>query len=332
MEVEETFKSLVVATTSANGGNWETGFNCPSIMLSLGAGKLVDQGPALIQGAKLAENSTDNFNGLVLQFEKPIATNSLIAQISTIISGNKIYIPWRILESNFVFVNPWFDNKYVKGAIKTDSGVAYNIKINFPYAMVGTWISDDKGNAIRARINTRATNNHASIRMHREYIKRQYPAYINAKRDEINLAKGQGLIDGKIVDLKAQIEVINTKNLAIKNELVGLNINYNREYVNGKAADRQVAKVDNDISENNASVKAMSDSIKILSASKLDPSVQQAAATKKAGEHAASVEIEYATLIRNAEAKMSSINSSKAAWLGEKKMEYKTKLKAFFPQ
>ena len=109
-EVEATFKSLVKATVTASGGDWEKGYNCPSIFLAQGAGKQVDQGPAHIEGIKFIENKGDNLLGLVLNFEKPIAANSLMAQISKKLAGNKIYIPWRFFNNNFIFENPLFLN------------------------------------------------------------------------------------------------------------------------------------------------------------------------------------------------------------------------------
>ena len=331
-EVEATFKSFVTATVTETGGNWDKGFNCPSIFVSQGEGKEVDQGPAHIQGVKLIEDKVLNRNGLILNFVKPIAPNSLMAQISQKISGNMIYIPWRFLEPNFVFEDPLFDNKNISGNLKTDSDVNYHLKINFPYAYLTTYLEADKGNKIRGHINYIAQNNRATIRSAREAIKRSYPEYRNAKSDAENLTKGQALIDGKLVSNMAEIEVIKKNNGLFTREIAEIDIQHSKEYAALQAANAQVVKINHLIRETNANVKAMSDSIITLNKSKSDPKVQMSKAKNEEKENARKVEIEYTKLLQNTPEKAAEINGSKAAWMGIRTSEYKLKLDSFVPK
>ena len=330
-EFEATMKNLNQATVTASGGNWENGFNCPSIMLSQGEGKEVNQGAAHIQGIKMMEWKGQNVNGLVLNFEKPIAPNSFMSQISKKIAGNQIYIPWRFVENNYIFDNPYFNNKNISGDIKNDAGASFHMKINFPYALLTTYVEDDKGNKIRARVNQLSTYFQSRINETKEFINMKYPEYARAKKDAEQLAKGAALIDGKVKILTAEQDDIKKNNGLAVRALVGMRITYNKEYVASQAANAQIAKIDNQISETNAMIKAMSDSISNLGKSKSEPQVQISAAKKEAAEGAKKADAEYNVLLKNTPGRTAEINASRAAWT-QSRIVYRQKLNSFVPK
>ena len=105
--LEAMLKTYSEAQTTADGGSWEKGFNCPYIYLNLSGEVEKDQGAAKIEGKLFLDGKlNENQLGLVLTFAKPLAKDSVVPQVAKQISGNKYYIPWRYVQSNFEYKNP----------------------------------------------------------------------------------------------------------------------------------------------------------------------------------------------------------------------------------
>jgi len=330
-EVDATFKSLVKAQVTANGGDWTKGFNCPEILLSTKGGKDVNQGEAHIEGIQFLENKGDNLLGLVLTFKKPVAPNSLMSQVSKVIAGNKIYIPWRFLLHNFSYTNPFFNNKFIKGDLVNDQRVPFQLTIKFPYAYTTSYINDEQGNAIRKRMNSKSHEIHGNIRSAKEYIDRRFPAYKNANNDINNIKNGQKKIDEQILKNQGEIENIKKNNAAKEIELKKLTIEFNKAYIEAQANGLQIHKLNNEITETNAAVKAMSDSVTALNKSKNDPKIETDNANKAVQTIGKKADAHYNNLLKVANEKSASINASRAGFMATRTPDFKSNLATFVP-
>ena len=146
---------------------------------------------------------------------------------------------------------------------------------------------------------------------------------LNAKNDEANITKGQKLIDVNIQKNQANIDVIKKNNDLIAREIGPMVAQYNKEYIASIAAKGKNIKIDNEITETNAAIKALSDSIATLNKSKDDPKMQTSLAKKKEAENAGKAELEYNLLLVFAPERAKEINASRAAFMAGRTPEYK---------
>ena len=330
---ESLLQNYVTAEISTtDGGNWATGFDCPSVYLSLNGGGHVNQGAARIQGAKLIDDKNpDNKNGLLLEFTKPIPNSLQMKQVAVKISGNKFYIPWRYFKPDFKFTNPFLNNKYIQGDLVTDAKTPFNLKINFPYALFTTYVSDDNGNQIRERINKKATETRRSIHIAKEILNVSYPAFKSSRTDIMKISLGAKVIDEQIMTLKANINDLIKNNDIKKKTVATLSQKHSKQYIEAELVKNQIAKINQQIIQGNADIKALADSVSTLLKSKENPKPQldkekktQDAALKKAEE-------KYNLLKIAAPERMKEIIESKNAFASLKANIYQKNLDSFKP-
>jgi hypothetical protein len=283
---EVTSKSLLesysAAETTGDAGTWEGGFNCPKIYLSTNAAGDIDQGPAKIQGKNFVDaNNSENRDGLVLEFVNSFAPTLEFTNVATLISGKKYYIPWRNIIPEFSFTNPTLSNKYVRGHIRTDKDISYQLTIYFPFAYMSTPVSDDNGNAITKRINEKANQVRDTIKVSKEVINMTFPEYKTAKENILRINVGAQNLNKEIDKVQKNIKTVALENQARKKTLEMLTKQYAVDSIKVEALKNQIDKNNDEIIQSNSGIKAMTDSIDTLTKSKDDPKAQLTRATKK---------------------------------------------------
>jgi len=279
--LEAMLKSYSTSETTAEGGNWKIGFECPKILLAPSGQEYKDQGPAHIQGEKFLDNTiTENQNGLVLTFKAPFGIGSLMPSVSKQISGNKHYIPWRNVDPVFTFIDPFLDSKYIQGKVVTDAGQSYNFRIVLPFKYIGSYITDEEGNKIRKRINEKAEQIRDIIRVNKEHIYILYPQYRIQKENVLKIMAGAAKIDAEVKSIQSKITKQMAENDAKKKSRDKLAQDAQKQNIAVQAIKEKIDKVKEEIHQGNASIKALSNSIVSLKESKKNPQAEIAKADK----------------------------------------------------
>jgi hypothetical protein len=318
--------------STTDGGNWATGFDCPSIYLSLNGKAHVNQGAARIQGAKLLDDTNlENKNGLLLEFKTPISNSLQFKQVAIKLSGNKYYIPWRYFKPEFTFTNPTLDNKYLQGDLVTDAKTPFNLKIIFPYALFTTYVSDDNGNKIRARINKKAMETRRAIHIAKEILNVTYPAFKSSKSDIAKINLGNKAIDDQIMTLKANINDAIKNNDIKKKTIELLTQKHSKQYIAAELLKNQITKINQEIIQGNSDIKALAGSITTLRASRDNPTPQLDKEKKTQNASLKLAEEKYNLLKIAAPERMIQIIASKNGFTNLKKSIYQKNMDSFKP-
>lgn len=336
VSTQEFLQSLIKAELSPNsGGDWVNGFACPSIMIRDNkSGRFVNQGKAVIQGKSFVEGAGANAYGLVLDFGQQLNQKSYIAQVSVSLQGStRIYIPWRYFnQRDFKFINPYFNNKYIEGTITNDLGNSYTLKINFPYGLIKTYISDIEGRKIKNRINRTGQFISQKIVDAKGEVRRLFPIYKVTYETIEHIKKGQQAINARISTSQAQMDVIKRKNEEAQREIDNLSVQHSKLYATFKDAKAQLDKLQKDIAEANVSMKSYSDAITTLENSKNDPQMQASAVAKEKKKSLDAANKEYSKLMAYASDRMNTITKSKVAFVTGNTAQYKMNMEAFVPK
>lgn len=330
-------KSLLQAysmvKTKWNGsGSFKLGLGCPGILLGQNGQQLSNQGAALMQGAKLFDVK-DEFNnrGLVLDFYKPLAQNSVFSKVSINISSNKYYIPWRYFYGVFTYENPTLSFKNIKGILINDAGDEFKLQINLPYKYFGYYINDEDAIKIKDRINSQGRHFISELRAAKDEINNIYPKYDAQKENEIQILQGAAKINVRIGLLKKQItfkQKENEKRLASEKNLKR-DLNAMKEQLN--ILEKKLNAKKSQIVEGNSEISSLATSIEDLNKSKTNPQDKIQKATRMHNQVEQDARKLFGTLITYAISRQNDVKAAHSFWLKYNEKEFNKNLDKIFP-
>jgi len=283
---------------------------------------------------KLLENTGDNKNGFVIEFENQPDKSSLIYKIATQInSSKKFFIPWRFFESDIDYNNPYFSYKTLFGSLFSDDKKIFNYTIKLPYAYLTYYISDKEGYAIKDLIIKISKENRDNIKKAKNTLEKKSNIYFNAINVVKDLEKAKNDANKIKETLKKNEDELkmesslNLKLLKEKKELqkkvFGLRISHhfaNNEY------DKLVSELNN----NNKQIVLLHQWIEKVKNSK-DSTKFLEDENKKANDALQNAQGEFIILRTNAEERKKEIDDSEKGLKNEDKISYQSNLDKISP-
>ena len=325
-------KTYSEAETTADGGSWVAGYNCPYIYLNVSGESEKDQGAAKIQGIVFFdEKLQENRDGLVLNFEKPLSQSTIFPQVAKQISGNKYFIPWRFVRNDFEYTNPILAHKNIKGKLQNDQGRFFDLKILLPYKYFGSYIDDSEGNKLRERINTKGSAVRGAIKVAKESINVLYPAYKIQKENILKIMNGSALIDKEVDALKKKIAKSMNENLMRIKTRNMLSIDATKINIGLMKLKSKFDMINAKRNDGNANIKAILTSNEALKNGKKNPQIEIAKAEKVSKIAFESVLLKFKVLDDQAVDRRAIISQSQKDWRYLKAPEFTKGLNSIAP-
>lgn len=329
------FTNFQTKTSDYNGGSWDDGFKCPEFLIGKGTETQVDQGGVLLKAKEIVGNSTpDNSKGFIIEFENIPKADNLIYKVATQINNSKkFYIPWRYVQADVDYNNPYFGNKTLKGSLFSDDKVTYNYTIKLPYKYVGWYINDEQGYKIRDYMIQYSNKVRETIKSTKTKLGKKANEYFDASENskkledvkknsqqlQTQVKKNQEELDKEentLKDLNAQRKTLQQQVTKLNNELI--------------LADSDYDKLVNELNNSNKDIVLLNEWIEKVEKGKDTSSLLQTQ-NKNAAEALQAGENEYNKLLISAEERKSFIEESRKGFKNEDRGVYQSNLDKIYP-
>jgi len=234
-----------------------------------------------IDGSKLMKDDGYVSIGFPVVFkDKPKQGTWIFSICMPEADGKTFVLPWRyIVRSSFE--DPFASNKILALEIRNDKNDTYDIKIKMPFKYISSYISNEEGNKIRGRINSKSMEVRDDIKHQKDEIVENYARSKQLFTNVFRIKEGEKMIKKQIDGNTARSADIDKAIAASEIKINKLKQEYTTFLSEATFHRMQIHKLGSDIIDNNVVIKSLSESITNLKAAKTNPVNEQNKATNE---------------------------------------------------